>query len=86
MPRVYLVEVTNDKPGWKGSWYKRGQRHFVQQQPDWPKVYRNRWHALTPNTWGGIDEADCQVLRGPISALRCLWFRLTTRNASWASK
>lgn len=83
MPRVFLVEVTRDEPGHKGTWYRRGQRHFVQQQPGWPQVYATRWHALTPGTWGGIDEADCRVLRGPLAWLRCIWFGMTERGASW---
>lgn len=84
MIRIRLVEVTHDEPGWKGTWYRRGQRHFVQQDPWWPSVMSSRWHALTPNTWGGIPEADCRVLSGPIVWLRCQWFRLRHwRDASW---
>jgi hypothetical protein len=84
MGKVRLVEITKDDRGWKGTWYRKGQRHFVQQQPGWPEVYTTRWHARTPGTWGGIGEANCRVLHGPLVWLRCLWFRLTARNASWS--
>jgi hypothetical protein len=86
MPKIHLVEITSAEPGHKGTWYHVGQRHFVQQQPGWPQVYVERWHALTPSTWGGINEADCRVLRGPVAWLRCLRFRLTMRDAPWAPK
>lgn len=82
-PTVLLVEVTSDSHGWKGTWYRLGQRHFVQEDPRWPAISSQRWHALTPGTWGGISETDCRVLRGPIVRARCWWFRLTARNASW---
>lgn len=83
MPRVFLAEVTSDDPGWKGTWYRKGQHHFVQQHPWWPQVVRTRWHALTPGVWGGIAESDCRILRGPLVWLRCLWFRFTERRAEW---
>ena len=81
--RIFLVEITQHETGWKGSWYRTGQRHFVQQNRHWPMVSGTRWHALTPRTWGGISAENCRVLRGPIAWLRCLWFRLAERNASW---
>jgi hypothetical protein len=82
-PRVFLVEITCEEAGFKGTWYRLGERHFVQQQPYWPQVYTCRWHALTPGTWGGIHEDDCRVLRGPVARLRCWWFRRTAKKASW---
>jgi hypothetical protein len=82
-PKVYLVKITAADVGWKGTWYRVGQEHFVQQNPWWPFVYNEKWHALTPNVWGGINEVDCVVLRGFWPWLRCLWFRLTARDVDW---
>lgn len=79
MTGVRLVEVTSHETGWKGTWYRTGQRHFVRQRRGWPKVYRERWEALTPGVCGGISEADCRVLRGFGPWLSCLLFALKHR-------
>ncbi len=44
--KTQLVEVTNHDSGWKGTWYRTGERHFVRQDPDWPKVMACKWRAL----------------------------------------
>lgn len=68
--KIKLVEVTAANEGWKGTWYKQGQRHFVRQYPDYPKVYATRWESLG-RVCGGIDEKDCKVLTGPVVWVRC---------------
>jgi hypothetical protein len=60
--KIQLVEVTNHDSGWKGTWYKTGERHFVRQDPDWPKLMACKWRALDVS--GGIHEADCRVEMG----------------------
>lgn len=61
-----LVEITNAETGWKGAWYKVGQRHWVSQQPLWPRVYATRWlKAEQGIRVCGIDEADCKTIVGP---------------------
>ena len=67
--RIKLVEVTSHDSSWKGTWYRTGERHFVQQDPGWPSVVASRWRAL--DVCGGINERDCRVVRGPIAWLRC---------------
>ena len=67
--KVQIVEVTNHDGGWKGTWYRTGERHFVRQDPDWPKLMACKWRALDVS--GGIHETDCRVVRGPIAWLRC---------------
>ena len=66
---IKLVEVTGHKDGWKGTWYKTGERHFVQQDRDWPQVMAARWRAL--DVAGSIHDYDCRVMRGPMAWLRC---------------
>ena len=75
-----LVEITQAETGWKGDWYKPGQRHWVSQQPNWPKVYVNRWlKAEQGPRVCGINEADCKTVVGPWHPrawLRTLLFNL----------
>ncbi len=68
--KTKLVEVTAHEDGWKGTWYKTGQKHFVQQDPDWPKVMACRWRT---NASHGIHDHHCREVRGPIAWLRCAW-------------
>lgn len=68
--KIRLVEITNGQQGWKGTWYRTGQRHFVYQDPLWPQVSLQRWRAF--DEIGGIAEGDCRALRGPLIWLRCL--------------
>ena len=68
--KTKLVEIVAHDAGWKGTWYTPGQRHFVRQERDWPKVIANRWSALDVS--GGIHEHHARVLHGPIVWLRCL--------------
>lgn len=68
---VKLVEITRHDDGWKGSWYKTGQRHFVRLQPDYPDVYVCKWRAL--DVCGGIHENDCREVTGIGAWLRCAW-------------
>lgn len=58
-----LVEVTNAETGWKGDWYRPGNRHWVRLQPLWPQVYKNKWEAVYQ--CGGINDDDCKVVLGP---------------------
>lgn len=67
--RIEQVEITKHTDGWKGTWYKTGQRHFVREDNDWPSVMSCRWRALDVS--GGIMDHDCRVVRGPLSWLRC---------------
>lgn len=67
--KTKLVEITSDDSGWKGTWYRKGERHFVQQDEAWPKVVLNRWRALDVS--GGIHEYDCRIVRGPVAWVRC---------------
>jgi hypothetical protein len=69
--RVKLVEITKSESGWKGTWYKRGQRHFVTPQPGYPGVYREKYRAI--DVCGGINEGDCREVRGPRAWLQCAW-------------
>jgi hypothetical protein len=69
--RVKLVEITRHECGWKGTWYRTGQRHFVEQDPHWPKPVMQRWKALTPGVCGNISEDNCRVLTGLVSWIRC---------------
>lgn len=41
--QTVLVEITDHEDGWKGTWYKTGQKHFARQHPRWPKVMACRW-------------------------------------------
>lgn len=68
--KTKLVEITAHDSGWKGTWYRTGERHFVRQERAWPKVIANRWRAL--DVAGGIHEHHARVLHGPIVWLRCL--------------
>jgi hypothetical protein len=68
--QIKLVEVTSHDNGWKGTWYKTGQRHFVRQCPDYPRVVATRWQNLG-RVSGGIDEKDCAVLTGLVVWLLC---------------
>lgn len=68
--KTKLVEITKDDTGWKGTWYRKGERHFVRQDEQWPVVMLCRWRALDFN--GGIHERDCRVMRGPVAWLRCV--------------
>lgn len=67
---VRLVEIIADEIGFKGTWYRIGQRHFVIQNPAWPKIVTCRWSAT--DLCGGIDEHDCRVVPGPLASLRCM--------------
>jgi hypothetical protein len=69
-----LVEITQHEGGWKGTWYKTGQRHFVIPQQDYPNVYANKWRAL--DVFGGIHEQDCVEVRGVAAWVKCLWATL----------
>ena len=75
-----LVEVTNAETGWKGDWYKTGQRHWVDQQPLWPKVYANRWLKAEQGVRvRGINDSDYKVIVGPwhpLAWLRTILFNL----------
>ena len=75
-----LVEITAHATGWKGTWYRIGERHWVDQQPHWPKVYENRWlKAEQGPRVCGISEDDCKVVVGPWHPrawLRTLLFNL----------
>ena len=74
--RTKLVEITGHEDGWKGTWYKTGQRHFVRQYRGWPSVMSCRWCALSG---GGIHEDHCQVVHGVVAWIRCaladVWMR-----------
>jgi len=72
--QIRLVEITQHEGGWKGTWYKTGQRHFVIPQQDYPNVYTNKWRAL--DVFGGIQEQDCVEVRGVAAWVKCLWATL----------
>ena len=69
--RVKLVEVTRHDNGWKGTWYRTGQRHFVTICPSWPDVVMQKYAAI--DTCGGINESDCREVRGIVAWVRCVW-------------
>lgn len=69
MKHVYLVEITQAESGWKGNWYKVGQRHFVTAHQDWPDAIGSKFYSV--DIAGGIDENDCRVLSSPLAWLRC---------------
>lgn len=67
--RLLLVEVTRADSGWKGTWYRTGQRHFAIVEPYWPQVCATKYRAI--NLAGGIMESDCKVLTDPLSRIKC---------------
>lgn len=79
--QVRLVEITAQRLGWKGTWYRIGQRHFVRQNQGWPATIRERWDALTPGVSGGIAGDDCRLLRGIGPWVACRLFALKHRKA-----
>lgn len=82
--KIKLVRIVSHEDGWKGTWYKAGQTHFVTQYDGWPKVYTARWSAI--DLCGGINEKDCVVLTGPVAWMRCAVRtigRALTRQPKW---
>lgn len=72
------VEITHAEGGWKGNWYKVGERYVVRQDPRWPEVARQRWLTVDPrDPWGGINDADCRRVRGLVAFLHIVAFILT---------
>jgi hypothetical protein len=69
--QIKLVEVTNDDVSWKGTWYRRGERHFVRQYADFPRVIATRWENIGSSVCGGIADSDCSIVRGPWAWLQC---------------
>lgn len=67
--KTKLMEIVRHENGWKGTWYKTGERHFVRQDENWPAVVMQRWRALDVS--GGINEGDCREVRGPLAWLKC---------------
>lgn len=68
--KIKLVRIVGHKTGWKGTWYRIGQEHFVQQDPAWPKVVMQRWRAVDVS--GSVNEDECEIVRGPMAWLRCV--------------
>lgn len=78
---IKLVEITNHEEGWKGNWYKTGQRHFVTINPLYPAVYTSKYRSV--DVYGGINENDCVELNGLYVFSQCVfkWMKLViTRN------
>jgi hypothetical protein len=81
MSKIKLVEITRHEPGWKGTWYKTGQRHFVRQSATWPKVATCRWDSV--DVAGGINETDCRIVGGFSAWLACRIKQLKTISQTW---
>lgn len=67
--KLLLVEITRADSGWKGTWYRTGQRHFVTIERHYPAVVMSKYAAI--NLCGGIMESDCKVLTDWRSRVRC---------------
>lgn len=82
--KVKLVEVVKDDCGsWKGTWYKTGDLVYVTINPDYPKIFAEKYRAV--DICGGINERDCREVRGLKAWLKCAWKTLTsTRNVRCA--
>lgn len=76
---VKQVEITADDKGWKGTWYRKGQRHFVTDEPNYPAYATCRWRST--DICGGIQGAHAVELVGFRVWVRCrvkqlqLWLR-----------
>ena len=68
--KVKLVEIVNDDTGWKGTWYRKGERHFVCIEPLWPDVHACKYTLIGKHN-GGIHENDCTEIRGMIAGVKC---------------
>lgn len=78
---IKLVEITRHRPGWKGTWYETGQRHFVTEDARWPAVVMQRWAAV--DICGGINEADCREIRGLSAWTACRIKQLKISASRW---
>ena len=81
--KTKLMEIVRHENGWKGTWYKTGERHFVRQDEHWPAVVMQRWRALDVS--GGINEGDCREVRGPLAWLKCALRSLRPNTSSAAT-
>lgn len=68
MRRVRRVEIVRETRGWKGTWYRTGQRYFVVESQN--RVLVARWTALGKRPWG-ILEDHARVLTGWRTWLAC---------------
>ena len=71
---VHQVEIINDDNSFKGTWYKKGSRHFVTRNHD--KVFICGWHAI--DLCGGIDEQDAVEITGFVTRIKCfaVWLQV----------
>ena len=69
---IKQLEITNDDKGWKGTWYRVGERHYAK--PDTKEWVAEDWSAVDIN--GGIDSADSVVVTGLVSFIKCRFVEL----------
>lgn len=57
-----LVEITSAETGWQRDWYCVGERHWVYQDPDWPRLFSTRWMKAEDYPMRGIAAPDCKII------------------------
>lgn len=66
--KIKRVGITQHQTGWKGTWYKTGEKHFVVEHR--AGHLAQGYHAV--RVCGAINESDCIELTDFISRLMCL--------------
>lgn len=73
--KIKRVKITQHEKGWKGTWYKTGEKHFVVEHR--AAHLAEAYHAV--RVCGGIAEADCIELTDFASRLMCMAERARIR-------
>lgn len=65
---IKLVRIKDSQSGYKGTWYTKGELHFVTEVNE--EHISCRYRALDIS--GGIMESDCELQKGLIAWFKCL--------------